>query len=272
VTERDLEGLVQLCEDPEHAVDSSLDTHMGPKPQRTALHLAVSQGDSDAALTLLANGADVNATDDAGASVFARVAYMADRRMLDIFRVYEPTVDHEPSPLLAAGQHADTGAVNNIAEACQAGDAAVVTLMLYLGGKVDHPLANGDSAMHVAVSRHRADLVQELIRGGADLTVLDGGNRSALQRAATQEESGEAREVLQLLLEKHSDVAELEHVRGAAVGGGHRALAEMVRSARLARDTRFYDAIAFHEEYGGKSVSQKIVHWIGTSELLGHAE
>lgn len=173
VKDDDVAGLMRLCMDPEHDTHT-LDTPMGPDPQRTALHLAVSRGNSEAAVVLLASGADFNATDDAGASVFARVAYMADRRMMDVFRVYRPTVDHEPSPLHAAGQHAGTGAVNNIAEACQAGDAAVVALMILLGGKVDHPLANGDSAMHVAVSSHRADLVRELIRGGADLTVLDG--------------------------------------------------------------------------------------------------
>lgn len=255
----DVAGLMRLCMDPEHDTHT-LDTPMGPDPQRTALHLAVSRGNSEAAVVLLASGADFNATDDAGASVFARVAYMADRRMMDVFRVYRPTVDHEPSPLHAAGQHAGTGAVNNIAEACQAGDAAVVALMILLGGKVDHPLANGDSAMHVAVSSHRADLVRELIRGGADLTVLDGGNRSALHRAATQEESGEAREVLQILLQKHSNVTVLDHVWREADRGGHHTLAEIVHSARLARDTRCNDAKAFHQEYGGESVSQKIVH------------
>jgi len=151
----------------------------------TALVVAASSALADAAMqkdlakvrALLAQKADVNATQGDGTSALHWAVY---NRNVEMVRL-----------LLAAGADAKArtrlGSLTPVMMAARSGDSAVLALLLNAGGDAVTPNANGTTPLMFAAGSGTAEAVTMLIARGADVNATDVTNgQTALMFAAAQ--------------------------------------------------------------------------------------
>ena len=140
---------------------------------RTALHHAALGGDATtAALALIEAGADVDASDDVGATPLA----LAVERALG--SVQDALLEAGASPARLASGHA-------LLLAARRGEAARVSALLALGADPDARDASGATALHWAAGGlpGRVEVVEALLQAGAAVDAADLAGVTPLMRA-----------------------------------------------------------------------------------------
>ncbi len=137
----------------------------GPEGERP-LHVAAAAGRYVLVKLLLEEGADVDAPNGDGQSPLY-VALMA-RRSRVAQELVAAGAQFEPSALLREL------ALNNV------GDRDAIGFLLAQGADINQTDANGDNALHLAVSRGYRVVVKHLINAGADVNAVNGAGATPL--------------------------------------------------------------------------------------------
>jgi ankyrin repeat protein len=142
----------------------------------TALHVAVSEGSTEIAKTLIDHGADVEAvSEQQGARPMHLAAQFGDPAMLALLLDRGADIEAhdglQRTPLLRAAP---------------AGHAAAVRLLLDRGAEVHAREGRyGETPLHEASFQGRLDVVKLLLDHGADISATDNAGRTAFGYAAT---------------------------------------------------------------------------------------
>ena len=153
---------------------------------------AVQRGDTPAILSLLKNGADVNAPQPDGATALHWAAYLdaADTTALLIrsgAKVDTPN-NYGMTPLALAGAN---------------GNATIVDRLLKAGANPNGAVRAGETPLMLAARTGSVDAVKALLSAGAAIDAKEAWNgQTALMWAAA---AGHAR-VVQLLIDRHADI------------------------------------------------------------------
>lgn len=164
-----------------------------------ALVDAVRQGDRAAALSALADGADVSANSSDGTTALHWAVYHDDRELAQ--------------RLLDGG--ADPNAVNDygampLAEAAATGNTAMLELLLDAGADIAAANDDGQTALMIVARTNRVDAARLLIARGADVNHTEQWHRqTALMWAAAH---GQPQMIRELIAQgAQTDVRSLEH-------------------------------------------------------------
>jgi len=153
---------------------------------------AVQRGDTPAILSLLKNGADVNAPQPDGATALHWAAYLdaADTTAL----------------LIRSGAKVDTPnnyGMTPLALASANGNATIVDRLLKAGANPNGAVRAGETPLMLAARTGSVDAVKALLSAGAAIDAKEAWNgQTALMWAAA---AGHAR-VVQLLIDRHADI------------------------------------------------------------------
>ena len=164
----------------------------GPALAESPLADALENGRRDAALALIAQGADVDAAQGDGTTPLHWAAYRLDTELVE--------------RLLKRGADANTlnrfGA-SPLSEAAKAAHAEIVILLLKAGAAVDAANADGETALMLAARTGSTDVASALIAAGADVNAREAWrDQTALMWAA----EGVFPELVSLLIEHGADV------------------------------------------------------------------
>ena len=164
----------------------------GPALADSPLADALENGRRDAALELLAQGADVNAAQGDGTTPLHWAAYQLDTDLVQ--------------RLIATGASANTAnryGATPLGEAAKAANVEIVSLLLKSGAEVDAANADGETALMLAARTGNTAVASALIAAGADVNAREAWrDQTALMWAA---ESAQG-DMVQLLIEKGADV------------------------------------------------------------------
>jgi ankyrin repeat protein len=153
----------------------------------TALHVAATRGDVTMVRTLLAHNASINARQQKGSPTKRiRTGHSLDWAMTgatpyllavrggnaEVMRLLAasgadtslPLADGRTALMVLAGRGTENGPVVSEAQAIE-----ILKLAVQLGTKINQADVNGDTALHVAATRRRDELVQALVDTGAAL-------------------------------------------------------------------------------------------------------
>lgn len=136
------------------------------------LHVALANGHSEAAVTLLRLGADASAPDGSGANPIT----LAIQARLDVLE-----------ELVAAGadlDEPDGDGRTAIHHAVTTANLGMLQQVLAMGGGADTPDASGSTALMLAAETGQSDAVAVLLNAGADLRATDSRGNTPLHRAA----------------------------------------------------------------------------------------
>jgi ankyrin repeat protein len=153
---------------------------------KAPLVAAARRGDAAAVRALLAQRADVNATEADGATALHWAVERDDEGMTDV--------------LLGAG--ANVGAVNRygvtaVSLAAVNGNAAIIERLLKSGGDPNQTLPEGETALMSAARSGQVNAVRTLIAHGADVNARDGyRGQTALMWAAARNNTEVVRDLL----------------------------------------------------------------------------
>ena len=154
----------------------------------------VSSGDREQALSLLATGTDVNATQSDGSSALLYAVYAGDIELVKL--------------LLAAGADANHGneyGAMPMAEAAMQGNVEIMQLLLEHGALPDQANLEGETALMIAARSGNLPAAELLLEQGAAVNAKESwGGQSALMWAAAQSQP----DMLKLLLAHGADVNE----------------------------------------------------------------
>ena len=154
----------------------------------------VSSGDREQALSLLATGTDVNATQSDGSSALLYAVYAGDVELV--------------KQLLAAGADANHGneyGAVPMAEAAMQGNIEIMQLLLEHGALPDQANLEGETALMIAARSGNLPAAELLLEQGAAINAKESwGGQSALMWAAAQSQP----DMLKLLLAHGADVYE----------------------------------------------------------------
>ncbi len=154
----------------------------------------VSSGDREQALSLLATGTDVNATQSDGSSALLYAVYAGDVELV--------------KQLLAAGADANHGneyGAVPMAEAAMQGNIEIMQLLLEHGALPDQANLEGETALMIAARSGNLPAAELLLEQGAAVNAKESwGGQSALMWAAAQSQP----DMLKLLLAHGADVNE----------------------------------------------------------------
>ena len=154
----------------------------------------VSAGDREQALSLLATGIDVNATQSDGSSALLYAVYAGDVELV--------------KQLLAAGADANHGneyGAVPMAEAAMQGNVEIMQLLLAHGALPDQTNLEGETALMIAARSGNIPAAELLLEQGAAVNAKESwGGQSALMWAAAQSQP----DMLKLLLTHGADVNE----------------------------------------------------------------
>jgi ankyrin repeat protein len=180
----------------------------GPALAESSLADAIENGRRDAALELLAAGADVNASQGDGTTPLHWAAYQLDVELVE--------------RLIDRGARANTQnrfGASPLGEAAKAANAELVALLLEAGAEVDAANADGETALMLAAKTGSAEVASALLAAGADVNAREAWrDQTALMWAA---EGGHA-ELVDLLIASGADV----HARAAANDWGSQITSE----------------------------------------------
>jgi len=157
-----------------------------------ALPELVESGDRDAALAMIASGADVDARSADGTTALHWAAHRSDLQLV--------------TALL--NRHADVNAVNDygvtaLAAAALEADVRVISALVDAGADVDAPNAEGQTALMVVARTAHVGAARVLLERGADVDATEQwGGQSALMWAAAQRQPA----MIELLIEYGADV------------------------------------------------------------------
>ena len=138
---------------------------LGPDGERP-LHVAAAAGRYILVNLLLKEGADVDAPNRDGHSPLY-VALMARRTRV-------------AQELVAAGAQFDPNVLLRELALNDVGDRDAIRLLLAQGADINRADANGDTALHLAVSRDYRVVVKHLINAGADVNAVNGAGATPL--------------------------------------------------------------------------------------------
>ena len=154
----------------------------------------VSAGDREQALSLLATGTDVNATQSDGSSALLYAVYAGDIELVKL--------------LLAAGADANHGneyGAMPMAEAAMQGNVEIMQLLLAHAALPDQANLEGETALMIAARSGNIPAAELLLEQGAAVNAKESwGGQSALMWAAAQSQP----DMLKLLLTHGADVNE----------------------------------------------------------------
>ena len=154
----------------------------------------VSAGEREQALSLLAAGTDVNATQSDGSSALLYAVYAGDVELV--------------KQLLAAGADANPGneyGAVPMAEAAMQGNVEIMQLLLAHGALPDQTNLEGETALMIAARSGNIPAAELLLEQGAAVNAKESwGGQSALMWAAAQNQP----DMLKLLLTHGADVNE----------------------------------------------------------------
>lgn len=176
-----------------------------------SLLYAIERGDSTKISDLLDRGADPNETDEYGWSVLFEASSQPFPRIVSLLilngaRVDQCTSIGETALMIASKR----GRENNVKSllhnganvdfetkdgstalmvACREGKSDIVSLLLEYGANVNHKSVLGDTALMCAVSAEncffeRRQIINELLKAGADIGIKDDEGRNCLHYAA----------------------------------------------------------------------------------------
>ena len=180
----------------------------GPGNAASDAHLAQAARDRDPAAVraLLAEGADVDATQPDGTTALHWAAHWDDYDTADLLIRHDASVNAMnelgATPLWLSSVH---------------GSASMIGLLLRAGADVNAALPSGETPLMTAARTGIADAVKGLLRHGADVNAREGSRgQTALMWAVAQRHPG----VVRLLIESGADVRARSAVRRVIVNTG----------------------------------------------------
>ncbi|XP_027038331.1 trichohyalin-like [Pocillopora damicornis] len=193
------------------------DVNQLDKENRTALHLACSQGKEDIVKFLLANNAKTNLCDNYGRTPLMKVV---ECQFVECVKI-----------LLEHGAQADVIDVNNSTPlhlSAANGDIDIAVLLLEREAKVDAKDKEGFTPLHVSASLGNLDFVNFLINEGAQIDQVDAHGRTALMTAASEGHMS----IVRLFLRQNANT-ELKDAQGwkasdHAVIHGHHSISNII--------------------------------------------
>ena len=108
----------------------------------------------------------------------------------------DPSASASPSPSDVPSVASDVPLDDQLYDALRAGDAALTTAVLAAGADVNAPLAQGTTAISIAVLRKDPTLVAAVLAANPDLATPDANGMPLLNAACRQGVSGEVAELL----------------------------------------------------------------------------
>lgn len=167
---------------------------------------AAMRGDAAAVRTLVAQKADVNATQADGATALHWAVHHGDRELVDL--------------LVQAGANvkaANRIGVTPLSLASLNGSAAIIDLLLKGGANANERGPNGETPLMMAARNGNPDAIKVLLDRGADINAKDPlRETTALMWAVEQEHPAAVR----ILVERGADVAARSRVQAGRGGGG----------------------------------------------------
>lgn len=132
----------------------------------TPLHRAILLGDSEAAMSLLTDGADASAEDDYGWNALHFAVSMGERQIV--------------TAILEADANPDARTENGLTALHLAADPGFVETLVAAGAEIDVRNDRGRTPLHQAASFREAPVVEALLDAGADRALEDNeGNRAS---------------------------------------------------------------------------------------------
>jgi len=169
---------------------------------------AIAEGRRDAALALLAQGADVNAAQGDGTTPLHWAAYQLDTDLV------ERLVDEG-----ASANTANRFGASPLGEAAKAANAEIVALLLEAGANVEAANGDGETALMLASRTGSVEVLKLLLDAGANVNATEAWrDQTALMWAA----EGGFPQLVNLLIERGADV----HARAAANDWGSQITSE----------------------------------------------
>jgi ankyrin repeat protein len=179
-----------------------------PALAESTLADAIADGRREAALSLVGEGADVNAAQGDGTTPLHWAAYQLDTDLV--------------KKLIAKGASANTAnryGATPLGEAAKAANAEIVALLLKAGAEVDAANADGETALMLSARTGSVDVAKLLIDAGADVNAQEAWRQ---QTALMWASEGAFPAVVDLLLAHGADV----HARAAANDWGSQITSE----------------------------------------------
>ena len=153
---------------------------------------ASQQPDSTQALTLIAQGADVNATEPDGTTALMWAAHRGDLPLVQgLLKAH------------AKVQLSNAYGANAMLQAAQFGDVRILEALLKAGANVDSPNPDGETALMLVARTGNVPAAQLLLSHGAQVNARENfRGQTALIWAAAQSQP----QMVQLLIRAHADV------------------------------------------------------------------
>ena len=179
-----------------------------PALAESSLADAIENGRRDAALDLVAQGADVNAAQGDGTTPLHWASYQLDTDLVQ--------------RLIAKGATANTAnryGASPLGEAAKAANAEIAALLIKAGADVDAANGDGETPLMLAAKAGATEVARKLIDAGADVNAREAWrDQTALMWAA----EGAHVELVELLIAKGADV----HARAASNDWGSQITSE----------------------------------------------
>ncbi len=167
---------------------------------------AAMRGDAAAVRTLVAQKADVNATQPDGATALHWAVHHGNRELVDL--------------LVRAGANvkaANRIGVTPLSMASLAGNAAIIDLLLKGGANVNERGPNGETPLMMAARNGNPDAIKVLLDRGADINAKDPLRETAALMWAVEQEHPAA---VKILIERGADVTARSKVDAGRGGRG----------------------------------------------------
>jgi death-associated protein kinase len=138
---------------------------------QTPLHLAVVHDAPDVARALLEAGADVEALDSVAGTPLALAARLGSVRSAEVL-VNRGGADVEHAPGM--------GDWTPLTIAASWGQSGMARLLITHGARVDHQVANGQTALHAAAHHGELEVAKALLEADCDVTIKSRKGETAL--------------------------------------------------------------------------------------------